>query len=312
MSILAALASAVGGAALDGSAKAGTSALTSWLGNTAKESLNKNVTRTNLKFQKEYDLWTQEQDKKYNQWWQGYLYDLQNNEYYNLSKKYATNTAKWAVDGLRNAGLNPILAAGNYNMSSNLGNAGPSTTPLSSTAKGSVHGAAVSAGGGSSGPVNLAALSQIQSTAANTERTEAETENLKADTSLKQLGGTEFGKNLVAVGTMLDELGLKKPLLDLAKKAASWMSNNLGIASEGGSSAKQQIEHERHPADDPNYPDAHFRTGSDKGKAVDAQIDVLRKGSPSEQERARRLRNAQDIRRRIFQREDYHHAQPYL
>ena len=87
--------------------------------------------------------------------------------------------------------------------------------------------------------------------------------------------------------------------------------NNLGIASDGGATAKQ-IQHERHPADNPNYPDAHFRTNSEKGKWVQEQIESLSKGSSREQERARRLRNAQDIRRRIFQREDYHHAQPYL
>nr|CAI9750451.1 pilot protein for DNA ejection [Microvirus sp.] len=309
--ILASLGSALGSASVGVAGNAAGGLFSSWLGNSSKESLNKNITRTNLKYQKQYDLWTQQQDKAYNKWWQEYLYDLQANDYYALSKKYATNTAKWAVDGLKAAGLNPILAAGNYNMSSNTGNASPSMSPVSSTAKGGVHGASVS-GGGFSPPVNLSALSQIQSTAKNNERTDAETENIKADTDLKKAGGTEFGKNLIAVGTLLDDLGLKKPLKDMAVGASKWMMNNLGIASEGGSSAKQQISHERHPADDPNYPDAHFRTNSEKGKWVQEQIESLSKGSPREQERARRLRNAQDVRRRIFQREDYHHAQPYL
>lgn len=304
-------AGAIGSALLGGASNAGSSALGSWLGNTSRESLNKNITKSNFKIQKKYDEWTQEQDKAYNKWWQNYLYDLQNNEYYELSKKYATNTAKWAVDGLKNAGLNPILAAGNYNMSSNLGNASPSSNPSASTGKGSVRGPAVSSGG-SAGPVNLAAMSQIAATAKNNERTEAETDNIKADTDLKKMGGTDFGRNLVAIGTMLDGLGLKKPLVDLAKKAATWMTNQLGTPPSGGATAKQQIQHERHPADNPNYPDAHFRTNSEKGKWVQEQIENLSKGSPREQERARRLRNAQDIRRRIFQREDYHHAQPYL
>lgn len=304
-------AGALGSALLGGVSNAGSSALGSWLGNTSRESLNKNITKTNFKIQKKYDEWTQEQDKAYNKWWQNYLYQLQNNEYYELSKKYATNTAKWAVDGLKNAGLNPILAAGNYNMSSNLGNASPASNPSASTGKGSVRGPAVSSGG-SAGPVNLAAMSQIAATAKNNERTEAETDNIKADTDLKKMGGTEFGRNLIAVGSLLDELGLKKPLKDMAVSASKWMMNNLGIASDGGATSKQQIQHERHPADDPNYPDAHFRTNSEKGKWVQEQIEQLSKGSPSEQERARRLRNAQDIRRRIFRREDYHHPQPYL
>lgn len=33
---------------------------------------------------------------------------------YNMAQRYAENSAKWAVSGLRNAGLNPILAAGNH------------------------------------------------------------------------------------------------------------------------------------------------------------------------------------------------------
>ncbi len=311
MSMLSSLGSALGSAAIGIGGNAVGGLFNSWLGNSAKESLNKNISKTNFKIQQKYDLWTQDQDKAYNKWWQEYLYQLQNNQYYDLSKKYATSTAKWAVEGLKNAGLNPILAAGNYNMSSNLGNAGPSLSPSASTGKGAVRGAAVS-GGGSAGPVNLAALSQIEATAKGNERTEAETDNIKADTDLKKMGGTEFGRNLIAVGSLLDELGLKKPLKQMAISASKWMMNNLGIASEGGATAKQQIQHERHPADNPNYPDAHFRTNSEKGKWVQEQIENLSKGSPIERERARRLRNAQDIRRRIFRREDYHHAQPYL
>lgn len=97
-----------------------------WANNQSNRSLNKAINKTNLKLQKQYDLWTQEQDKAYEQWYQDYLYSLQNNEYYKLAQKYATNTAKWAVQGLKAAGLNPILAAQNPNMSSNLGDASPS------------------------------------------------------------------------------------------------------------------------------------------------------------------------------------------
>lgn len=97
-----------------------------WANNQSNRSLNKAINKTNLKLQKQYDLWTQEQDKAYEKWYQDYMYSLQNNEYYKLAQKYATNTAKWAVQGLKAAGLNPILAAQNPNMSSNLGDARPS------------------------------------------------------------------------------------------------------------------------------------------------------------------------------------------
>jgi hypothetical protein len=296
-------AGAIGSALLSGSSNAGSSALGSWLGNTSRESLNKNITKTNFKIQKKYDEWTQEQDKAYNKWWQNYLYGLQNNEYYELSKKYATNTAKWAVDGLKNAGLNPILAAGNYNMSSNLGNASPASNPSASTGKGSVRGPAVSSGG-SAGPVNLAAMSQIAATAKNNERTEAETDNIKADTDLKKMGGTDFGRNLVAIGTMLDGLGLKKPLVDLTKKAATWLTNQLGTPPSGGSTAKQDAADEalKRKADEIYNPstDAAYRgiiddETLDKINAAGHSRDAGK--SPAERERERRLLNGRRIMR---------------
>lgn len=241
----------VGSSLLSGGIGAGSSAASglfgSWIGNSSKESLNKNITKTNLKYQKEYDLWTQEQDKAYNQWWQNYLYDLQNNEYYKLSQKYATNTAKWAVDGLRRAGLNPILAAQNPNMSSNLGDARPSLSPVSSTAKGAVRGASIS-GGSVSTPVNLAALSQIGATASQNERNAAETDNIKADTEIKKFGGGEIGSSLFAVSNFLKSMGLdeplknmrdqfKKPLQNMVNKATNWMTQQLGIGVENGTTA---------------------------------------------------------------------------
>lgn len=102
-----------------------TTVANAWATNSARESLNKNITKTNFAIQKKYDLWTQQQDKLYEQWYQDYMYGLQNNQYYKLAQKYATNTAKWAVQGLKAAGLNPILAALQGNMSSNLGSAHP-------------------------------------------------------------------------------------------------------------------------------------------------------------------------------------------
>lgn len=240
----------VGQSLVSGVIGTGFNQIGNWMGNTSKESLNKNITKTNLKYQKEYDLWTQEQDKAYNKWWQEYLYSLQNNQYYKLSEKYATNTAKWAVKGLRAAGLNPILAAQNPNMSSNLGDARPSMSPVSSTAKGAVRGASVSAGG--SNPVNLAALSQIGATSSQNERNAAEADNLKADTEIKKFGGGEIGSSLFAVSNFLKSMGLdeplknmrnqfKKPLQDMVNKATNWMTQQLGVGVENGTTAKETL-----------------------------------------------------------------------
>ena len=141
MSFLAGLGSSVASGALDliGNVAG------SWATNSAKESLNKNITKTNLKYQKEYDTWTQAQDKAYEEWWQNYLYDLQNNQYYNLARKYAENTASWAVTGLKKAGLNPILAGIDSNLSSSMGSANPQQSGHK-VGGGSVRGAAIGSG----------------------------------------------------------------------------------------------------------------------------------------------------------------------
>lgn len=153
---------------------------TSWLTNSSRESLNKNITKTDLKYQKEYDKWTQEQDKAYEQWWQNYLYGLQNNEYFNLAKKYATNTASWAVQGLKKAGLNPILAAIDGNLSSNMGSAGPQQSGHK-VGSGSVHGG--SAPSVSAMHTNIA--SALASSSAS-QLSKAQTEGVKVDTGVKK------------------------------------------------------------------------------------------------------------------------------
>lgn len=214
-----------------------------WALNSSKESLNKNITKTNLKYQKQYDLWTQAQDKAYEKWYQNYIYDLQNNEYYDLAKKYAENTASWAVKGLKDAGLNPILAAIDGNLSSNLGNAHPASSSGTHSGK-SIHGASVSTGGVHS--ANLAAFSQIRNSAkqmdineaqskADLEVKDAQADNLRADAASKSMGNSEWGKNLASVGMLLDSVGLKKPLKELASKATDWLIEQLGTKSESNS-----------------------------------------------------------------------------
>lgn len=51
-------------------------------------------------------------------------YDYSNAEQYRLSRQYAENSASWNVEGLRRAGLNPILAATDGNFRSTYGDVG--------------------------------------------------------------------------------------------------------------------------------------------------------------------------------------------
>lgn len=150
---------------------------TSWITNTARESLNKNVTKSNLKTQKSYDEWTMMQDRSQEKWMQDLYYSLQNNEYYNLARKYGENTASWAVNGLKRAGLNPILAAGNYNMSSNLGNASPAPPGSSVGRRSSIPSAGMPSA--VHAPTNIAQSMQASSAA---EQSKAETDKIKQET----------------------------------------------------------------------------------------------------------------------------------
>lgn len=182
MSLLGSIAGAFGSSAFSGGMNLLGDVAGSWATNSAKESLNKNITETNYKIQKKYDLWTQEQDKLYEQWWQKYLYDLQNNEYYNLSKKYAQNTASWAVEGLKKAGLNPILAGIDSNLSSSLGDANPQSSGHTVGSK-SVRGASVSGGHNLSSGLNLAQSMQSFSAANLADK---DVENRTLDNSIKR------------------------------------------------------------------------------------------------------------------------------
>lgn len=63
-------------------------------------------------------------DKAYNEWFKQLEYDW--------SKRYAENSSKWQVEGLKAAGLNPLLAASNGNFASTYGNSSPVTAKRSS------------------------------------------------------------------------------------------------------------------------------------------------------------------------------------
>lgn len=261
-----------------------------WSTNSSKESLNKNVTKTNLKYQKQYDLWTQQQDKSYEKWYQNFIYDLQNEEYYNLAKKYATNSAKWAVQGLKDAGLNPILAAIDGNLSSSMGNAQPASSSGTHSGK-SIHGASVSSGGKGAG--NLTALSQISQSAKQVENMEkqmdinkeqsaadlqvksAQAENLKADADSKALGNSDWGRNLASVGMVLDSVGLKKPLKELGSHAADWMIRQMGTKQEPSTGKQEAVQSKRidSVSDSPSRGNILPAMTADEQKALQRSIE---------------------------------------
>lgn len=226
-----------------------------WTGNSAKESLNKNIISTNLKKQKAYDSWRYEKDKEYEEWYQNLLFGLQDSSYFNLAKKYGENTAKWSVTGLKNAGLNPVLAAGG-GFTPNIGNASPSSGSHSSSS-GSVHGASVGTGSiaGNASSAAMTALQQIRSSARQMQIADeqsaadllvkqAQAASLQADAASKSMGNTDWGRNLASVGMMLDSVGLKRPLKELGIRAADWMIRQMGTKQEP-TTGKQQSALER-------------------------------------------------------------------
>ena len=111
---------------LNGVASAAISSAGSAGNNLLNYGLNRSATKysSNLSTQKAKELlWEESTVNKKDYAWQkslDYLYD--STAYYDLSRKYAENSAKWNVTGLRNAGLNPILAATDGNFSSTYGN----------------------------------------------------------------------------------------------------------------------------------------------------------------------------------------------
>lgn len=231
MSMFALGAAAVGSMLAQQGAQSSGSVLNSWATNSARESLNKNITKTNLKIQKEYDKWTQAQDMAYNkeweQWYQNYLYGIQNKEYFDLSKKYATNTASWAVQGLRKAGLNPILAAIDGNLSSNMGNAGPQSSPSGRHSKGSIPSGSVPSAVASS-PFRLSAMQDLINSAKQGELMDAQKSNIEQQTTnLKANEGLSgsFG----ALFNALNKVGLKDDMQSLAKEGVKWLKRKLGI-----------------------------------------------------------------------------------
>lgn len=221
------------------------------------------------------------------------------------------NTAKWAVDGLKAAGLNPILAAQNPNMSSNLGNASPSTTAVSSGKNSGVRGAAVSSGSGGASR-NFAAISQIMNSSKQIEMQEnlqkAQIDNINADTVQKRMGDTSWGNNLLAVGNVLDSVGLKEPLKKMAVKAADWMTSQLGIGGDGNSAHSDALKRR---ADEVYNP---LTDASRRGIIDDDSLDKINAAghsrdaemSPRERERERRLRNG----RRIMRQRQYNGGRP--
>lgn len=291
MSMLAMGAAALGSAALFN----GNTAAQGWINNSARESLNKNITKTNLKLQKQYDLWTQQQDMAYEKWYQRYMYNLQANEYYDLAQRYGTNTASWAVEGLKKAGLNPILAGIDSNLSSSLGNASPASSSGRSSSHG-VNGSAPSVSG--SNPLKLTMLQDLQNSAKQGELIDAQTKlaNTQADNAGKNEGlSGAFG----AVANLLNQTGLKDSLKGLALSGQKWLERKLGQDTQGSSalsvsqplkdaaSSYDSQKHSSHSGVIPPIDD--YSRALDKINAIGHERDSHL--TPSERERERRLRN---------------------
>ena len=228
MSLLAMGAMAAGSALASSAAQNGGNIASVWGTNSARESLNKNIGKTNLKLQKEYDLWTMQQDAAYERWYQDLMYKLQANEYYDLARKYGENTASWAVEGLKKAGLNPVLAAIDGNLSSSLGNAGPQGS-AGRHAKGSIPSASAP-GAPSIGQVRLSAMQDLANSAKQGALMDAQKANIDADTKNKQANEGLSG-SFAAVANVLENAGLKEPLKKLAREGANWIQRKLGTDS---------------------------------------------------------------------------------
>lgn len=238
MSILGASALALGGSALGVGANTATNALTAWSTNSARESLNKNIMTTNIKKQLNYERKSMQLDAAYEKWYQDMMYKLQANEYFDLAQRYGINTASWAVEGLKKAGLNPILAALDSNLSSSLGSASPQSSG-GRRGGGSVHGSAPSSP--SASDIRLSAMQDLINSGKQQSQIEAQTgllesqkryTDIQANNALKNegLGGT-FG----AVANVLHQSGLKAPLRRLAQEGVKWLERKLSEDTTGSS-----------------------------------------------------------------------------
>lgn len=91
--------------------------------------LSYNLNRSSTKHSTEYSLNASKEllqeestiNKKDYQWQKNLDYTYDSSHYYDLARRYAENSSKWQVTGLRNAGLNPILAATDGNFASTYG-----------------------------------------------------------------------------------------------------------------------------------------------------------------------------------------------
>lgn len=291
-------AAVVGGSALAGiGGNAAGNVLGAWSTNSARESLNKNIISTNLKQQLKYERKSMQLDAAYQKWYQDMMYKLQANEYFDLAQRYGTNTASWAVEGLKKAGLNPVLAALDSNLSSSLGNAGPVSGGSRSSGAG-VHGNAPSAGG-SMAALRLGALQDVVNSGKQGSQIDAQTELLtsqkrKTDAETENIIKNEgLSGSFGAIANVLENTGLKTPLKKLARTGAEWLMRKLGEDDDGSTAHAEAIKARADKVYD-SRTDSDFRgiipdSDLDKINAHGLYLDSLR--SPAERERERRLLN---------------------
>lgn len=286
-------------AAAQGAANQGASYLGQWASNTARESLNKNIGKTNLKIQKAYDEWTLQQDARYEKWYQDLIYNLQANEYYDLAKRYGTNTASWAVEGLKKAGLNPVLAAIDSNLSSSLGNASPqgSTGRHSKSVPSSSAPSTVSPSN-----IRLSALQDLANSAKQGELLDVQKSNIEADTRNKEQDTINKSQNegltggFAVVNQLLKASGLKDDMKSLAKEGVNWLKRKIGMDSASPTSAKAAAD--AASSYDPKK-DSAFRgvvvgddeTSKNLDKVNAHGLRIESEKSPLQREKERRLRN---------------------
>lgn len=194
-----------------------------WLNNSSSDSYNKSVSKRQLKLQQRYANFKSALDYEY-------------------AKRYAQNSAKWQVEGLKAAGLNPILAATN-------GSFGTFGHPSSGASIGS-------AGESTNEGVGMSSLADVMGKTENTAKTKAERERLErtqeayADTAEQQAENARAQGELIARQVKQVESSTAKNAADTAntmvdtenKRKTLGLNGPYGAAAAIGDSVEQGVK----------------------------------------------------------------------
>lgn len=174
-------------------------------------------------YQKRYDTWKSDLDYRY-------------------AQQYAQNSAQWNVQGLLNAGLNPILAANNGNFNSTFGQpVSGGGVSASSRSRGSRQDMAQAAASmAATARQNALIDEQIKQAKAQTANIEQDTANKKAT---QGLSGTPAAVSVLAnklglsdgnVANKIRRLADGSPLVEVEKAADRHDANSAHSARTGG------------------------------------------------------------------------------